>query len=648
MPSVSIFESNESKDKSQQVTNDDSTSESSDEVVFRSGGVTGPRDGVEDQRNGTGLGPNGIIHMGQIKPDSYEENKRNSTLKKKPHITTQEGHKPLETRNGWPVAGVWQNGGSTEHQPLFKKEQKQNNNNVLTTIKERRSGTIKPKGAALDDAEDELKRLQEEAITKLGNKRLGISTDDDGPTSLHLAREGPGIDPSSEIWRKLMLMVSGAKKLPAIQGEAPHMLIGEGNEGDNVIPYPKFPDEEPGSQDNSDCQSMNTVHMEAENERNDHLNLAIQNFQANNQETGDEQPSPEEVAAGGEPSPLKSGHETALQFSAQLVDWQYRPWHTYRDPSFLKRFRHWLETTMRLGFRIDVNDPKFQDGNSHANGIDGFDYFELEDMSTNLNFDDPENRIHAHETALGFIYNWNARLLSTKRKEDEQKDRERKAIKQATTPTSPLRIQESNPNTPKVNVYLRPAETRDAPALISIINWHISNTVRCVDLFPLSTQEMVDRIDDCQREQLPFIVAAQRKPSRRDMVNGNSEAIWGFACATDFTGQQSSNRYTVELEAFVHPEKKQNRIGRCLMDKILEVCDSSYSAKRGYFFDCFTTQRPRYSAGGNRTLARLIAIIHHPASDPSEYRWIKDWLIREFKFEEQGLLKGTGFNKDQL
>ncbi|KGQ01282.1 hypothetical protein PAAG_12053 [Paracoccidioides lutzii Pb01] len=76
---------------------------------------------------------------------------------------------------------------------------------------------------------------------------------------------------------------------------------------------------------------------------------------------------------------------------------------------------------------------------------------------------------------------------------------------------------------------------------------------------------------------------------------------------------------------------------------MLEILDGDYTPYQGYHFDCAAAQADVHRGGRNRQLSRLIFIIHHKAEDDSNYRWTKEWLERRFGFEEQALLKGTGY-----
>ncbi|OJI89198.1 hypothetical protein ASPTUDRAFT_70809 [Aspergillus tubingensis CBS 134.48] len=77
-----------------------------------------------------------------------------------------------------------------------------------------------------------------------------------------------------------------------------------------------------------------------------------------------------------------------------------------------------------------------------------------------------------------------------------------------------------------------------------------------------------------QNARLPFIVAVERG-------SGNQrENIFGYATAKDYTGSETSGRYTAELESFVIPEQQRKGIGNCLMDKLLQVCDGNASSPK--------------------------------------------------------------------
>jgi L-amino acid N-acyltransferase YncA len=298
---------------------------------------------------------------------------------------------------------------------------------------------------------------------------------------------------------------------------------------------------------------------------------------------------------------------------------------------------------MRLGYLVNIDNKHFYDGSLHPDGIRGMVLPLLEEPISFLDFSDQENAAHSHETAAGYIYNWNERLEREKRESEQLR---KKAIAQLRA--ADMCEPKPNPNMPKANIYLRPVETKDIPGVLAMLNWYIENTVRCVDLDRLSFQDMRDRVDECEREKLPFLVAAEGKVGFGHAMNNENEKILGYAMACDFTGPRTANRFTAELELFVHPRKHRLGIGRCLLDKILEICDPSYIPKHGYFFDCAPDKRPLYCSGGNRSLARLIFIVHYPADDDCEYKWIRNWLERDYAFEEQALLKGTGVKMRNL
>ncbi|RAK87103.1 hypothetical protein BO79DRAFT_256599 [Aspergillus costaricaensis CBS 115574] len=86
-------------------------------------------------------------------------------------------------------------------------------------------------------------------------------------------------------------------------------------------------------------------------------------------------------------------------------------------------------------------------------------------------------------------------------------------------------------------------------------------------VYRIRTCDIRQRIQAAKDARLPFIVAVERG-------SGNQrENIFGFATAKDYTGSETSGRYTAELESFVIPEQQRKGIGNCLMDKLLKVCD---------------------------------------------------------------------------
>ncbi|KAI1926036.1 hypothetical protein LOZ39_000192 [Ophidiomyces ophidiicola] len=438
-----------------------------------------------------------------------------------------------------------------------------------------------PKFRTQEDKQAALRRAQDEALNQIHRKRMGVDEDEPGTRPLHLAREGPGTDPTSEIVRQIKKNVDEAR--------------------DIVIPcLPPVPNEKTS------------------------VELTTTGYDA--------------VSPAARPS--TDGHENE-KFQPVLVDWQYRPWYN-RDDKWTKEFGGWLEYTMRLGCYVDMDSEPFTNPDLHPDGITGFIDPHLEEPITYLD-DSQGGNAHAHETAAGYVYNWNLRLDHERVKEIEDKEREI-AHRKAVVKVKP----EPHPYAPKTNVYIRPVEVKDIPGLTKLYNWYVRAAAQCIDLDDISQEEMKLRVEESENDKLPCLVAAERKPGCGNAMNSEDEMVYGFILASDFSGPRTSNRYAAQLELFVNPKQYNRRIGRSLLDKMLELCDPKYAAKHGYDFDCAANKRDLYCGADVRPLSRLIFMVNHPADDPAEYQWLKGWLETEFEFHEQGLLKGTAIKNKQV
>ncbi|RMJ26397.1 hypothetical protein PHISP_02725 [Aspergillus sp. HF37] len=194
-----------------------------------------------------------------------------------------------------------------------------------------------------------------------------------------------------------------------------------------------------------------------------------------------------------------------------------------------------------------------------------------------------------------------------------------------------------SPYAPRANIYLRPAELGDALELANLMNWYMESSPLSTDDTTVSQEEVHRRIQNCRSQFLPFIVAVERRTSR---THSAPEKILGYALANDFNDRNSSGRYTANLQLFVRHGSKDKGIGRCLMDKLLEVCDAMFISKRGYYFDNGSEDHMGYNSGGGRRMSRLIFAISYPDHDRASYEWMINWL-KGYEFEEQGVLKGV-------
>ncbi|PGH11993.1 hypothetical protein AJ79_04580, partial [Helicocarpus griseus UAMH5409] len=446
--------------------------------------------------------------------------------------------------------------------------------------------------------DEKLERLQREERRKIGQQVRGIDIHaKKGPSFLELARQGEGTDPKSPVVEEISF---------ARAGQA-------------VAALPATPQKNETSAESSYTGSGIIGYL-----------------------------SPSSRSSNGY-SVQKKQLVRESDMSMSVVDWQHRPWDSGAGKEFTRRFKKWLHNLSELDpMFIDIASREFNNASMHSDGVGGLEVATVESPVSVLDPTDEANAAHFHETVRGYIYNWNARL---QREKEEEMAKGRTAIMepqmqmQLSLDQRQPEVLEANPHAPRLNLYLRPVEKKDVPGLTQLFNWYIQNTVRCVDLNRISQAIMQDRIDECDHEKLPALVAVEQKPRLGHALNGEKEAIFGYILASDFTGPTTTNRYTAELELFVDPKYYSLGVGKCLLDKLLEICDPNYLPNQGYHFDCAAAQADVYRGLKGRPLSRLIFIIHHQADNTVDYEWIKEWLEGKFGFEEQALLKGTGLKK---
>ncbi|KAK2747809.1 hypothetical protein FQN57_001839 [Myotisia sp. PD_48] len=333
-----------------------------------------------------------------------------------------------------------------------------------------------------------------------------------------------------------------------------------------------------------------------------------------------------------------------------IVDWLYKPWMTSEDDNFARIFRNWLENTINIGYPVDMESKDFKNGNHHADGVSELKRGNFEAEETIIDPSDLENA-HIHETSAGYMHNWNLRLEREReeKEKEEAQEKEERLQRRILTPTL-LKGPDEQPlyYSPKINMYIRPVEPKDIPAVLALLNWYVKNTTRLIEMEEYGIDELREHITEIETQKLPFIVAVEKRNGMWQAKNTQDEMVFGFASVFDFGGPTTTQKYTGEVEVFVHPKMHRFGIGRCLIDKIVEVCDPGYVGKQGYLFDSGPDRLDVFHGGKCRRLMRLVMIVHLKADDPSEYNWIAKWLKQDFNFEEQGMLKGTGWKDKKM
>ncbi|KAL6238946.1 hypothetical protein BDW75DRAFT_251752 [Aspergillus navahoensis] len=322
-----------------------------------------------------------------------------------------------------------------------------------------------------------------------------------------------------------------------------------------------------------------------------------------------------------------------------IVDWEYCPRGLARSDSdetaYRARFQNWLECTIKWECAVDIFHQAFFNGFAHADGETSMFILDMRNYETRLDPNDKASWLHAHETVAGYCYN----ISLQDRKAEEAEERRRRMELQARREArrEPLRSQRS----PVADIYLRPVDVnKDIPDLREIYNWYTQNSFVSPNVYALDEDEVLQTVEECLSASLPFIVA----------VDHRAEKILGYALAREFD-RHAASRFTAELELYVKDEHTNLGIGRCLLDKLLEICDPTFTPKCGCSFETSKEERFGYYPGGRRRLVRLLftlSYIDMKAEDISKHKMVKKWLKKCGEFEEQGLLRGIRVKNNHL
>lgn len=104
---------------------------------------------------------------------------------------------------------------------------------------------------------------------------------------------------------------------------------------------------------------------------------------------------------------------------------------------------------------------------------------------------------------------------------------------------------------------IRPARSADCPAIASIYNYYIANTIVTFEEAPVSAAEIESRVTAVQSASLPWLVAE---------IDGD---VAGYAYAGKWK-MREAYRFAVEASVYVGPEFTGRRIGTVLYQHLLD------------------------------------------------------------------------------
>lgn len=153
---------------------------------------------------------------------------------------------------------------------------------------------------------------------------------------------------------------------------------------------------------------------------------------------------------------------------------------------------------------------------------------------------------------------------------------------------------------PTVDMYVRPATTKDLAGIVKIYNYYVNNSILPEDQKDVTEQDMNFVLQGCKMNELPFIVAVKGQlPSSTDaqgrklkkVVAPQHETVlgftfaqiqaFGFGSANTFKGR---SRMNANLHLYVHHEYQGRGVGRNLLDRLLKILNHAHSFRDGHDF----------------------------------------------------------------
>lgn len=317
------------------------------------------------------------------------------------------------------------------------------------------------------------------------------------------------------------------------------------------------------------------------------------------------------------------------------ANWNFCPSYNGDREAFFFVFWRWLEMIPEECQVVDIYHTSFFDGTAGSDG--GFSLFmqNIKHLPTPRDMHDEQTRLHWHETATGFIHNYNYHLAKEKKAEAARKKERQEQEKQRALDLVNVRV----PKAVEANVYLRPAEFSDIPGLQYLFNWYMENSPISPERHPLAEADIRNLIDGARTTMLPFIVAVQRHSRNNPKKHpASTEKILGYAFVKHFNESNSANSNIGEMRVFVDHNHKKQHIGRALVDRILMTVDVTHHDSGGHDFQPGEHYRLLHAT---RPFTTMICALAYPADKEANYAWTKQWLIREFHFQVQGVMKGA-------
>lgn len=302
-------------------------------------------------------------------------------------------------------------------------------------------------------------------------------------------------------------------------------------------------------------------------------------------------------------------------------------WPEYHlDPQhFRDQFFLWIRSLPEPGKVVDIHHAAFFDGTSCPDGASSMIIMKDKHRICTRHDDDEQTRLHWHETAAGYSWNFGTQMKA-------------KAI---------IRLRESQrimaargtlePSTQRLHHYLvlRPCEPDDADDLIALFNWYAENTTFLPRDTPITKPDILQLIQLCRERSLPFVVAV---PDTRIKVyerRPDEPPILGFAYVRRFNDEE----LTGEVRVFVDRTCTRLRIGTALLDLIMRTCDANWKRDGPRPYDFIPQDGLEYGEAYQCNVTSLVFSIAYEPSRDRQYAWVRQWLSRRFGFVQLGHIK---------
>ncbi|KAK5797623.1 hypothetical protein VI817_003914 [Penicillium citrinum] len=302
--------------------------------------------------------------------------------------------------------------------------------------------------------------------------------------------------------------------------------------------------------------------------------------------------------------------------------WEYYPKDHWNPEGARERFFSWLQKIPTPGLAVDIYHAAFFDGTSCPDGGSSMMIMRENHGATPRHENDEQTRLHWHETAAGYV--WNIRSQMKAKTKEAIRESQRELALRGTL----------QPSTQRQHSYLilRPGEFTDVEELVPLFNWYAEHTTFLPDETPITKVKVNRIIQACRDQNMPFIVAVPDRTVEVLEKRPDDPEISGLAYVKKFNDERS----TGEIRVFVHPKSKRLQIGTALVDMILRSCDSKQSPEGHRPYDFRGRDRLEYGNGCPCKLHQLVCAIAYEPKKAKDYIWVKQWLIKRFRFEALG------------